>query len=181
VADFDRAVLATRLGSAGTALATAAPNLRRRETTLGDAPPRTSAVESRGRRPQEGLSGRRTSGEAPGRAGAHPELRAGRRTAPLADRHAPQDQITRSRVQLHNRLESLLEEAHIKISSVVSDLLGTSARRMLQALADDERDPTTLAALADSRLIFDPVDRGSLKRSNEVRVLNDLTIRRARR
>ena len=36
-------------------------------------------------------------------------------------------QITRSRVQLHNRLESLLEEGHIKISSVVSDLLGTSA------------------------------------------------------
>src|SRR5688572_22115956 len=34
-------------------------------------------------------------------------------------------QITRSRVQLHNRLESLLEEAHIKVSSVVSDLLGT--------------------------------------------------------
>lgn len=33
-------------------------------------------------------------------------------------------QITRSRVQLHNRLESLLEEAHIKVSSVVSDLLG---------------------------------------------------------
>jgi transposase len=43
-------------------------------------------------------------------------------------------QITRNRVQLHNRLESLLEEAHIKLSSLVSDLLGTSARRMLQAL-----------------------------------------------
>src|ERR1700720_2767335 len=61
-------------------------------------------------------------------------------------------QITRSRVQLHNRLESLLEEAHIKVSSVVSDLLGTSARRMLQALADGERDPTALASLADRRL-----------------------------
>ena len=46
-------------------------------------------------------------------------------------------QITRNRVQLHNRLEALLEEAHIKVSSVVSDLLGISARRMLQALADD--------------------------------------------
>ena len=61
-------------------------------------------------------------------------------------------QITRNRVQLHNRLESLLEEAHIKLSSVVSDLLGTSARRMLQALADGETDPATLAALADQRL-----------------------------
>ena len=61
-------------------------------------------------------------------------------------------QITCNRVQLHNRLESLLEEAHIKISSLVSDLLGTSARRMLQALADGETSPATLAALADQRL-----------------------------
>lgn len=62
-------------------------------------------------------------------------------------------QVTRNRVQLHNRLESLLEEeAHIKLSSVVSDLLGTSARRMLQALADGETDPATLAARADQRL-----------------------------
>src|SRR6516164_2548328 len=33
-------------------------------------------------------------------------------------------QLTRNRVQLQNRLESLLEETHIKLSSVVSDLLG---------------------------------------------------------
>ena len=58
-------------------------------------------------------------------------------------------QITRNRVQVHNRLESLLEEAHIKLSSIVSDLLGTSARRMLQALAEGETDPATLAALAE--------------------------------
>ena len=61
-------------------------------------------------------------------------------------------QITRNRVQLHNRLESLLEEAHIKLSSLVTDLLGTSARRMLQALADGETDPATVATLADPRL-----------------------------
>jgi len=61
-------------------------------------------------------------------------------------------QITRNRVQLQNRLESLLEEAHIKLSSLVSDLLGTSARRMLQALADGETDPARLATLADQRL-----------------------------
>jgi transposase len=65
-------------------------------------------------------------------------------------------QITRNRVQLHNRLESLLEEAHIKISSVVSDLLGTSARRMLHAVGNGETDPTALAALADSRLRATP-------------------------
>ena len=65
-------------------------------------------------------------------------------------------QITRSRVQLHNRLESLLEEAHIKVSSVVSDLLGTSARRMLHAVGDGETDPAALAALADQRLRATP-------------------------
>jgi transposase len=61
-------------------------------------------------------------------------------------------QLTRNRVQLHNRLECLLEEAHIKLSSLVSDLLGASARRMLKALADGETSPETLAALADQRL-----------------------------
>src|SRR5215218_6580313 len=50
-------------------------------------------------------------------------------------------QITRNRVQLHNRLEALLEEAHIKVSSLVSDLLGVSARRMLHAIAAGETDP----------------------------------------
>src|SRR5262250_568268 len=61
-------------------------------------------------------------------------------------------QLTRNRVQLQNRLESLLEEAHIKLSSWVSDLLGASARRMLEALADGETNPATLAALADRNL-----------------------------
>jgi hypothetical protein len=66
-------------------------------------------------------------------------------------------QITRNRVQLHNRLESLLEETHIKLSSLVSDLPGISARRMLQALADGETDPATLAALSDARMLASPL------------------------
>ena len=61
-------------------------------------------------------------------------------------------QTTCNRVQLQNRLEALLEEAHLKLSSLVSDLLGTSARRLLQALADGETGPEALAALADYRL-----------------------------
>jgi transposase len=65
-------------------------------------------------------------------------------------------QLTRNRVQLQNRLESLLEEAHIKLSSLVSDLLGVSARRMLQALADGETNFATVAALADQRLRATP-------------------------
>ena len=65
-------------------------------------------------------------------------------------------QVTRNRVQLQNRLEALLEEAHIKVSSVVSDLLGVSARRMLQALADGDTDPAALATLAAPRLRATP-------------------------
>jgi transposase len=61
-------------------------------------------------------------------------------------------QLRRNKVRLQNQLEALLEEAHIKLSSLVSDLLGASARRMLQALAEGETDPAALAALADQRL-----------------------------
>jgi transposase len=61
-------------------------------------------------------------------------------------------QLTRNRVQFQNRLESLLEEAHIKLSSFVSDLLGVSARRMLKAIAEGQTDPVVLAAMADKRL-----------------------------
>jgi len=65
-------------------------------------------------------------------------------------------QLTCDRVQLQNRLESLLEETHTKLSSLVSDLLGLSARRMLQAVADGETNPTSLAALADKKLRATP-------------------------
>jgi hypothetical protein len=65
-------------------------------------------------------------------------------------------QRTRDKVRLQNQLEALREEAHIKLSSLVSDLLGLSARRMLKALADGETDPVALAALADQRLHANP-------------------------
>jgi transposase len=65
-------------------------------------------------------------------------------------------QLTRNRVQLQNRLESLLEEAHIKVSSLVSDLLGASARRMLHAIASGETDAATIAALGSARLRATP-------------------------
>jgi transposase len=65
-------------------------------------------------------------------------------------------QRTRAKVRLQNQLESLLEEAHIKLSSLVTDLLGASARRMLYALAKGETDPAALAALADRRLRATP-------------------------
>ena len=65
-------------------------------------------------------------------------------------------QLTRSRVQLQNRLEALLEEAHIKLSTLVSDLLGVSARRMLRAIADGATDPAAVAALGSARLHATP-------------------------
>ena len=65
-------------------------------------------------------------------------------------------QMTRLHVRMQNQLESLLEKAHIKLSGFVTDLLGVSARRMLQALADGETDPAALAALADKRLRATP-------------------------
>lgn len=46
------------------------------------------------------------------------------------------------------RVEKLLEDAHIKLSVVVSDIFGVSGRTMLAALATGERDPKTLAQLA---------------------------------
>jgi transposase len=65
-------------------------------------------------------------------------------------------QLTRDKVRLQNQLESLLEEAHIKLSSLVSDLLGASARRMLKALAEGETNAAALAALADWKLRATP-------------------------
>jgi transposase len=65
-------------------------------------------------------------------------------------------QLTCDRVRLQNQLESLLEEAQLKLSSLVSDLLGVSARRMLKALAEGETSPAALAALADHRLRATP-------------------------
>jgi len=67
-------------------------------------------------------------------------------------------QRTRDKVRLQNQLEALLEETHIKLSSLVSDLLGVSARRMLKALAEGETDPAALAALADQRLRATPAE-----------------------
>ncbi len=62
------------------------------------------------------------------------------------------EQLTRDRVRLQNQMEGFLEEARIKLSSHVSNLLGVSARRMLQALAEGETDPAQIAAFATQGL-----------------------------
>ena len=61
-------------------------------------------------------------------------------------------QLTRDRVRLQNQMERLLEEMRIKLSIVVSNLLGASGLRILRALANGETDPKKLAQLGDERL-----------------------------
>jgi transposase len=61
-------------------------------------------------------------------------------------------QLREDRVRLQNQLENLLEEVQIKLSSLLSDLLGKSGRRMLRALADGETDPALLANMGSGRL-----------------------------
>jgi transposase len=61
-------------------------------------------------------------------------------------------QLVRERMRLQSQVEALLEEARIKLSSVISDLLGVSGRRILQALAAGETDPVKLAQLGDNAL-----------------------------
>ena len=60
--------------------------------------------------------------------------------------------LVRDQVHLQNQIEALLEQASIKLSSVVSDLLGASGLRILWALAQGQSDPEKLADLADPRL-----------------------------
>src|ERR1700751_2011392 len=65
-------------------------------------------------------------------------------------------QLSKDRVRFQNRLEGLLEQMHIKLSGHLSDLLGVSGRRMLQALADGADDPAIVASLADPALRATP-------------------------
>lgn len=60
--------------------------------------------------------------------------------------------ITRERAREIQRLEKLLEDAGIKLSSVASDISGVSGRLMLDALIAGQRDPVELAGLAKRRL-----------------------------
>ncbi|MBA4103428.1 IS110 family transposase [Arthrobacter sp. KFRI-F3372] len=59
---------------------------------------------------------------------------------------------TRDRTREIQRLEKFLESSGIKLSSVVSNLLGVSSRAMLEALINGERNPEVLAGLAKGTL-----------------------------
>src|SRR6266704_2842024 len=60
--------------------------------------------------------------------------------------------LTQERARHYQRLEKLLEDALIKVSSVASTLDGLSVRDMLEALIAGERDPRVLAGLARGKL-----------------------------
>src|SRR5229473_2040367 len=64
--------------------------------------------------------------------------------------------LVHDRTRHQNRIEKILEDALLKISSVISDLMGASGRRMLAALVRGERDPRALAGLGDHRLKATP-------------------------
>ena len=70
----------------------------------------------------------------------------------LRDLTRARSMITRERGREIQRLEKLLEDAGIKLSSVASDITGVSGRLMLEALIEGQRDPTVLAELAKRRL-----------------------------
>src|SRR6478735_421354 len=60
--------------------------------------------------------------------------------------------ITRERSREARRLEKLLEDAGVKLTSVVSNITGVSARAMLEALIDGEQDPAAIAELVQPRM-----------------------------
>src|SRR6266700_6288440 len=59
--------------------------------------------------------------------------------------------LTRDRTRHVQRLEKLLEDALIKLSTVATDIMGKSGRAMLEALISGQRDPKVLAGLARGR------------------------------
>jgi transposase len=54
------------------------------------------------------------------------------------------------------RLQKTLEDANIKLDSVISDVMGLSGRRMIEALIAGETDPAALAAMAHRRIKATP-------------------------
>lgn len=70
----------------------------------------------------------------------------------LRDLTRTRRQLVREQVQHMQRIEKVLEDANLKLSSVLSDMLGQSGRRILDALADGKFDPHYLVTLASDRV-----------------------------
>jgi transposase len=65
-------------------------------------------------------------------------------------------QLVRERTSHTQRIQKTLEEANIKLDSVISDVLGQSGRAMLEAMIAGESDPKRLAELASPRIKATP-------------------------
>ena len=61
-------------------------------------------------------------------------------------------ELTQARNKVDNRIQKLLEQCNIKLSSVASDTLGLSGQLMLEAIIGGEEDPAQLAELAKRKL-----------------------------
>src|SRR5215470_1278940 len=70
----------------------------------------------------------------------------------LRDLTRQRTNLVRDRATVVNRLQKVLEWANIKLASVVSDVVGLSAREMLAAIVDGVSDVTALAELARGRM-----------------------------
>lgn len=57
-------------------------------------------------------------------------------------------QLTREQTSHVQRVQKTLEEANIKLDSVISDIVGLSSRRMIEAMIAGETDPVRLTELA---------------------------------
>src|SRR6201999_796432 len=70
----------------------------------------------------------------------------------LRDLTRTRRELTREIVRHTQRIQAVLEEANIKLASVISDILGLSGRRILRAIVAGESDPHALADLRHPRL-----------------------------
>src|SRR2546422_9117838 len=70
----------------------------------------------------------------------------------LRDLTRTRRQLVREIGQHTQRVQRVLEDANVKLSSVISDVLGMSGRRILEAIIAGENDPEKLAALGSERL-----------------------------
>jgi transposase len=61
-------------------------------------------------------------------------------------------ELKHDHTRVANRLHKVLQDADLKLSSVMSDILGVSGRQILQQLATGHSDPAALAELARGRL-----------------------------
>jgi transposase len=60
--------------------------------------------------------------------------------------------LVQERARAVNRLQKTLEDTNLKLGDVATDIMGKSARAMLEALLAGQTDPSQLAALARGRL-----------------------------